>query len=300
MYFKFIHDFIESVLGAYVTRFPMGRVEFLSRLNRQAEDLHRAYKDAHTGEAKVEYDNLFCRLAYLYMYGAAHATLFERILTFPKVCSIILDSGQNPVRIVSIGGGPSAELLGIAKYVSIMEPLEANQNCARIQLTNIDAVPQWKGIGAQIASRLKIQYANPVITYNFLVHQMQSGLSISDKVKEALAGADIVLLSYYFSDVTAERDESKNIKFIRRLAEKTSPSCLYIVIDLAYVKTKVQRVFEANNLEIIWKPISNSLDGDENKEHLKNIFIDSDIEPWTPQVDLKHVFGFVAERKESK
>ena len=178
------------------------------------------------------------------MYGAVHATLFERILACSKVGYILLNSGQTPVRIVSIGGGPSAELLGIAKYVRNNDPFEGSQIYARIQLTNIDAVPQWKGIGSLIASRLKIQQMNPVITYNFYVHQMQSGASISDEVKEALTEADIVLLSYYFSDVTAESDESENVKFIERLIEKTPPSCLFVVIDSTCVKSKVNRVLK--------------------------------------------------------
>ena len=154
MYFRFIRAYIESVLGAYVTRFPVSRVEFLGNVNEHAKALHEAYEIAYTGEAKVEYGDLFCRLAYLYMYGAMHATLFENVLRFsPKVDSKFRKDGPNLVQIVSIGGGPSAELLGIAKYIVDNGTIGIDHEYTRIELTNIDAIPQWKGIGSQIASR---------------------------------------------------------------------------------------------------------------------------------------------------
>lgn len=240
MYFKFIRAYIESVLGAYVTRFPVSRVEFLGNVNEHAKALREAYKNARTGETKVEYSDLFCRLAFLYMYGAIHATLFENVLRCSHAVGSKFQGGPNPVRIVSIGGGPTVELLGMAKHVADSEFPGIDKNCTRIELTNIDAISQWKGIGSQIANRLKIQQPNPIIRYNLYEHKMQSELPASRPVKEALSEADIILLSYYFSDVTAEKDESKNAKFIEWLMAMTPGSCLFVVIDANYVKHMVR------------------------------------------------------------
>lgn len=292
MYLNFIRAYIESVLGAYVTRFPVSRVEFLGNVNEHAKALHEAYEIAYTGKAKVEYSNLFCRLAFLYMYGAMHATLVERVLQFsPNIDSKILGGWRNRVRIVSIGGGPTAELLGMSKRIISVGPL----GDIRIEFTCIDAVAKWEGIGRLIADRLNAQFTNPIFTYNFICHTMQSISDFPCRVENALAEADIVLFSYFFSDVTAENDASKNAKLVERLMAITPDSCTFIVIDLNYVKGKVLSAFKELKKKNMDK-ISFSLDNSERKETLTEIFRDTGIEnPMIPEMK-PCAFGLVIEK----
>ena len=125
---------------------------------------------------------------------------------------------------------------------------------------------------------------------------MQSELPASRPVKEALSEADVILLSYYFSDVTAEKDESKNAKFVERLAAMMSDSCMFVVIDANYVKPMVSSVFSGLLETKSVKNLISSIANNEQTSTLTDLLIKAGIEhPMTPQIEAK-AFALVAEK----
>lgn len=94
------------------------------------------------GQPQIDYEDPFCRLAYLYCHVAANANLFEvSIRRTPELREYVKQKlSLDGLRVCGLGGGPGTELLGLAKYVS---RIPETGNILSADFTVFDKVQEW-------------------------------------------------------------------------------------------------------------------------------------------------------------
>lgn len=116
MYFKIIR----AVLDRWIPRLAATQSVRQKKIHDQIRaEMEKTSSEHRHPDPEINYDLPVCRLGYLYMHAAANATLFEWLLRDDDhLTNLLRDHDGKRLRVVSIGGGPGTELLGLYKTFS--------------------------------------------------------------------------------------------------------------------------------------------------------------------------------------
>jgi hypothetical protein len=94
-------------------------------------------------DPQINYEDPFCRMAYLYMNVAIHAALVETALSsYPAIQKLIKSkaNGGSDLHLCALGGGPGSELIGVVRYV---ESLRLTGKTVHVDFALIDRIREW-------------------------------------------------------------------------------------------------------------------------------------------------------------
>lgn len=208
--------------------------EAFSRVQAFIEDNSERWR---LEDPNINYEDPFCRMAYLYMNVAVHASLVEEALAFyPQVKTLVQErvaAGQD-IQIAITGGGPGSELLGIVRYI---ETLRLGQP-AHLDLVLVDRIREWDeswhALKTGIDEELKSEYGDnraawPVtISRSFLPLDMTNDQDFT-YFATRFRSIDFFLVTYLVSELKGSRTELAGV--IRTLMSRARPDALMLFID---------------------------------------------------------------------
>lgn len=279
MYFEIIRSVVEEAVELHAKSSQKSSDEVLAEIRRH---ILATSSEHQTNDPQIQYAEPLCRLGYLYMHGAANATLFEwAIMRSNDLRHKILNASQDVLKICSMGGGPGTELMGLAKFLirdpGLSPPL-------KISFTVIDNVYAWADTWTQLAEATEGELrANlnrngmgwPVVSDKFLPYDAFDSSSYrlhSVQFREL----DVVVFNYLFSENKTKLDQAREA--IRELARVTGRECVFVVIDRLESNPSftndVVGIFEsAFGKKVDYTTFDGNLDSDEEKSELGDMLL---------------------------
>lgn len=203
----------------------------------------------------IQYEEPFCRMAYLYMNVAIHASLVEQaVQLIPSLTELIASrimSGDE-LRLCALGGGPGSELLGL---VRLIENLRIDQKPAYLDFLLVDRVKEWDeswhALKKGIDDHLKFEYGQDrslwptIISRSFLPLNVSS-VSDFEFFATRFYGTDLYLSCYLVSELTSLLDGFQEVFSL--LVKRANPGTLFLFIDRdeAKVRQSIQELVKSN------------------------------------------------------
>ena len=188
-------------------------------------------------EPNINYNDPFCRMAYLYMNVAVHATLVEQAFSsYPAIKSLIdrRTTAGSDLQICVLGGGPGSELLGIVRYI---QRLNLNRT-THLDLVLVDQIKEWDeswhALKTGIDQQLKINYGDdrgrwPVtISRSFLPLDMTNEADFA-YFATRFGQIDLFLVCYLVSELKSSLESLERV--IDLLVSRSNPEVMILFID---------------------------------------------------------------------
>ena len=203
----------------------------------------------------IQYEDPFCRMAYLYMNVAIHASLVEHSLrSFRKIVPLFKEKiaqGQE-IRICALGGGPGSELLGVVRFI---ESLKLAQP-AYLDFTLVDRVKEWdeswhalkKGVDDQLQKEYGPNRSKwpAVISRSFLPLNVTAAGDFRDFAIR-FNGIDIFIFCYLVSEL---KEYVRGFEeTLQLLVSRAAPGALLLFIDRdqKHVRETNERLIKDNS-----------------------------------------------------
>jgi hypothetical protein len=177
----------------------MGREAHNSRwlklVKNRFEGLEEAYKILNQdGRVPIDYRELPTQAAYLYAYGMPRAYFCDEFLRRHREALRRPLFSKEELNVVSFGGGPASELIGLINYLSDREMGEpVSSICYRIY----DKDGDWERVAERIAKKAETE-----ISINLAYHSLDLA-EAAETQKIDISDADLVIFSYIISELCA-------------------------------------------------------------------------------------------------
>ena len=206
-------------------------------------------------DPKINYEDPFCRMAYLYMNVAVHAALVETALSsYPHIRTLIrtkADTGSD-LHICALGGGPGSELIGVVRNI---ESLRLKEKTVHLDFALIDRIKEWDeswhALKTGVDRQLRENYGGnrnhwPIsISRSFLPLDVTVPSDL-ENFATRFKSTDIFLVCYLVSELKGSKAKLEYV--INALLSKASPGTLILFIDRdeREVRETVQTLIERN------------------------------------------------------
>ena len=280
MYFRLLRPVIEDAIASHVSNTGLSQDAVFGQIYNHMTETSAQYKE---DKPRINYGDPLCRIGYLHRHAAANAALFEKVLSLSDEASLILrQSAQETLNVISMGGGPGTELLGLVKYY-LLRPTKFPPR--KINFTVIDSVMHWSETWTQLSEATEDELRSilaeddvepTAIPAKFLPFDI-----FDQSQYQALAGqfkpANLIVFNYIFSENKTRLDEARQA--MEELAKLTSDDCLFVVIDRLegnrQFNDEVAEMFgSVFGKSITYHPIGGSLDTSEDKAELGELLLE--------------------------
>jgi hypothetical protein len=186
----------------------------------------------------IDYEDPFCRMAYIYMNVAIHAHLIKQALSsFPRTTELIRDrigSGE-ALRVCALGGGPGSELLGLVDFIEELKPAGAP---VYLDFVLVDRVKEWDeswhALKQGIDNRLRAQYGSnrgrwPILISRSFLSLDAANLDDFRSFSTRFSDTDLYILSYLVSEMQASVTHLASV--LEFLTARSDPGSLVLFID---------------------------------------------------------------------
>jgi hypothetical protein len=181
--------------------------EWLVRLAKRKEKLKQAYASLDESDRDpIQYSSLSARTAYVFAYAPTRAEYTREFLMRHRIAvgRSLFEKGH--ICVVSFGGGPVSELVGLVKY---LEDPASGEAVDSIRYVVYDKDGDWEDIAADVVASLRTD-----ISVEAEYHAVDA--ADQQKMKEIdLKDVDLVIFSYIMSELAKleKRDKiSENFK----------------------------------------------------------------------------------------
>ena len=154
--------------------------------------LESAYKDlSKVGRQSIDYGDRAAQAAYLYRYVFGHAEFVAEFLALArtKLGQPLFRPGE--IRVISLGGGPASELLGLTEYLTSPS---GEAHVTSVHYTLIDKEANWERVATAVARQAGRHIP---VTFEFRVFDVEDATA----TPPSLADADLVIASYFISEL---------------------------------------------------------------------------------------------------
>jgi hypothetical protein len=201
-------------------------------------------------DPNINYEDPFCRMAYLYMNVAVHATLVEQAMShYSEIRRSIEDKARHgsDIEIGILGGGPGSELLGIVRYI---ESLQLGMP-VHLDLVLVDKIKEWDeswhALKSGIDNELKSIYGDnrgnwPVlISRSFLPLDITSEQAFSHFATR-FSKIDLFLASYLVSELKSSTEKISKVFQLLVTRGRSDVLVLFVDRDEKAVRDAVQEI----------------------------------------------------------
>lgn len=233
--------------------YRISEAEAFSRVQEFIEDNSERWKQE---DPNINYEDPFCRMAYLYMNVAVHASLVEEALTsYPQIKTLVRQkvAAGRDIQIAITGGGPGSELLGIVRYIQNLR-LERS---AHLDLVLVDKIREWDeswhALKTGIDEELKGNYGDdrgtwPVtISRSFLPLDMTNDQDFAHFATR-FGSIDLFLVSYLVSELKGSVAELARVTKTLMSRAPRDALILFIDRDEKAVRSAVQEILNSVGL----------------------------------------------------
>lgn len=204
-------------------------------------------------DPQINYQDPFCRMAYLYMNVAVHAALIETALSsFPKIQKLFRDKAktESDLHVCALGGGPGSELIGVVRHI---ERLNLKGKTIHLDFALTDLIREWDeswhALKTGVDRQLREIYGGnrnewPVsISRSFLQINATSPADLKSFATR-FRSIDIFLICYLVSELKDSTAQFEEV--IKALTDKAPPGALFLFIDRneRKVRQSVERIIE--------------------------------------------------------
>ncbi len=155
--------------------------------------LEASYKELlNSSRSLIDYSELPAQTAYTFVYAVGRAEFTYEILKRFKDQAGKPLFGKRKLRIVSIGGGPASELVGLVKY---LQETSAEENVGGLTYDVYDKEENWEHVASQVVANISgVSIQGP--------NYFQLDLADTTECSQInLHEADLVILSFVISEV---------------------------------------------------------------------------------------------------
>lgn len=211
------------------------RLEVFERTEAFIRENSEKWRDPHPN---IDYENPFCRMAYIYMNVAVHAHLVERAITaFPQIERVLRGKidAHDELRVCALGGGPGSELLGLVGY---LEGLKFRGRTAYLDFLLIDRIKEWDeswhALKHSVDKQLAIKFGRDRSTWPVSVSRSFLPLDVTsvadfENFVTRFGGTDIFILSYLVSELKTSVVDFEEV--LHLLVAKANDGALLLFID---------------------------------------------------------------------
>ena len=182
---------------------------WMPRVKEHMMALEDGYKILNqAGRKPIEYSELPTQAAYLYAYGMPRAYFSDTFLRRHRVAlqAPLFDGGE--LKVVSFGGGPGSELVGLLNY---LDGGQEGETVPAVSYRVYDKDSSWKTIAEAVAAQ-----TSTAVHVTIAYHQLDLADEESAKLVD-LSDANLVVFSYIMSELcTLDRKDiiAKNVNRI--------------------------------------------------------------------------------------
>lgn len=199
-------------------RLVRGSVEEL--IGKRCGELRRAYRGRllEEGREPVDYSRPTTQLAYLYRSLPAHANwVYQALETVPTTLSRLLGRGE--LKVACIGGGPGADMLGVAKYAE-----DHSRATVPLEFIILDREIGWRTPRNAVAKTLRRN-----------VTQIHQHLDLTEAGHWTpnwdFSDADLFTFSFCLSEVWCYNASGVVTDFLRQLVRRAKRGALFLYVD---------------------------------------------------------------------
>lgn len=154
------------------------------------EDSYKELRD--TNRVLIDYSELSAQTAYAFVYAVGRAEFtYEILRRFKRLAGKSL-LGKSQINVVSIGGGPASELVGIVKYLT--DPV-SGETVTELNYDIYDKEGDWEHVASRVVDTLK---EVPVSGHSYNELDLSNSAECS---KIDLGNTDLVVLSFVISEI---------------------------------------------------------------------------------------------------
>lgn len=167
--------------------------DWVSKLERRRVKLEGAYATLYEQDRDpIPYASLSAQTAYVFAYAPARAEYARQYLLRHRIAfgKPLFTSAE--INVVSFGGGPASELVGLVRY---LEDPAADEPVERIRYTVYDKDGDWSDVAAEIVNALQTDIE---------VEMRYEEVDVASRVRMGrvdLSDVDLVILSYVMSEL---------------------------------------------------------------------------------------------------
>jgi hypothetical protein len=197
--------------------------EWLVRLAKRKEKLKQAYASLDESDRDpIQYSSLSARTAYVFAYAPTRAEYTREFLMRHRIAvgKSLFEKGH--ICVVSFGGGPASELVGLVKY---LEDPASGEAVDSIRYVVYDKDGDWGDIADDVVASLRTD-----ISIKAEYHAVDAADQL--KMKEInLAEVDLVIFSYIMSELAKLEKRDKISENFRRTLSSMPVKSKILFID---------------------------------------------------------------------
>lgn len=200
--------------------------DWIRRLKQRRVRLEQSYASLfETDRDPISYSSLSARTAYVFAYAPARAEYTRQFLARHRIAwgKPLFDA--EAIEVVSFGGGPASELLGLVRYLE--EPANG-ENVAAISYVVYDKDGAWADTAACVVENLETE-----IEIDMRYEEVDAASRI--RMREIdLSNTDLVIFSYIMSELAEVGQRDQIAENFREVLGSLSVGAKILFIDNLY------------------------------------------------------------------
>jgi Putative SAM-dependent methyltransferase len=197
--------------------------EWRVRLAKRREKLKQEYASLDESDRDpIQYASLSARTAYVFAYAPTRAEYTREFLLRHRIAMGRQLFGEGKIRVVSFGGGPASELVGLIRY---LEDPASEEAVKAIHYVVYDKDGDWKTVAEDVVSSIETK-----IKLETEYHNADAADETKmDKID--LSEADLVIFSYIMSELAKLEVREKISNNFRSSLSKLAVGSKILFID---------------------------------------------------------------------
>lgn len=255
--------------------------DWIPRLKQRRVRLEAAYATLYEQDRDpINYSPLSAQAAYVFAYAPTRAEYTRQFLQRHRAAFGKPLFDRQSVKVVSFGGGPASELVGLIRY---LEDPDADEDVQRIEYKVFDKDGDWADVAAEIANAVETDIEIE-IRYEEVDAASRSLMNRID-----LSNTDLVIFSYVMSELAKLGRSNQIAVNFRTILEHMKINSKILFIDNKH------RIFIEyfRSCKLVRGLIEKNDDGDPvvcDFPEMRGSFLTmSDALDWLPRTDLNSV-----------
>lgn len=201
-------------------RFPN---DWMLRLEARRVKLERAYATLYEQDRDpIPYSSLSAQTAYVFAYAPTRAEYVRQYLERHRVAFGKPLFGKQEISVVSFGGGPASELVGLVRY---LEDRREDELVERIEYAVYDKDGDWTEVATNVIRSLETD-----ISVEAIYEEVDAG-SRSRMEQIDLSEVDMVIFSYVMSELAKVGRKDQIIENFRSVLNNLSVGAKILFLD---------------------------------------------------------------------
>lgn len=200
--------------------------QWMGLVRSRIGELEEAYKNLYKEDRDpIDYSDLPTQAAYVFAYAMPRAAFtYEFLKRHREALGKPLFDDER-IAVVSFGGGPASELVGLLQY---LDDEDMGESVTSLAYRVIDKDGEWDSIAESISDAIETDI-------NINIKYIEADLSKAKRTdKISLKGADLIIFSYVMSELSKVADRDKISENMRKIIGTMDSESSILFMDNKY------------------------------------------------------------------